>query len=112
MSDNNDEVISQLLASGALEVDGIDSETGEFLYRITDKMERVNKELYDEHINNIYADTMYFWEKGLINFSDFSDTNPTISLTTKAFDPKAIAELPLEKALLFIKVKQALGFFK
>lgn len=112
MSDNNDEIISQLLASGALEVDGIDSETGEFLYRITDKMERVNKELYDEHINNIYADTMYFWEKGLINFSDFSDTNPTISLTTKAFDPKAIADLPLEKALLFTKVKQALGFFK
>jgi hypothetical protein len=33
-------------------------------------------------------------------------------LTTKAFDPKAIADLPLEKALLFAKVKQALGFFK
>lgn len=112
MPDNNDEIIGQLLSSGALEVDGIDSETGEFLYRITDKMERVNKELYDEHINSIYADTMYFWEKGLINFSDFSDTNPTISLTTKAFDPKAIADLPLEKALLFAKVKQALGFFK
>lgn len=112
MSQSNDEIISDLILKGALEVDGIDSKTGEFLYRITNKMEQVNKALYDEHVNTVYADTMYFWEKGLIEFSDFSDTNPTISLTRKALDPKAIASLPIEKAKLFIRLKQALGFFK
>lgn len=109
---SNEEIIEELISNGALEIEGIDSKTGEFLYRITDKMEKVNKLLYDEHINSIYAETMYFWEKGLLEFSDFSDPNPRVSLTKKAFDPKAIASLSSEKIEVFMKIKESLGFFK
>jgi hypothetical protein len=109
---SNDEIITELITKGAIEIDAIDQETGEFLYKITDKMKDVNKALYDEHINSIYASTMYFWEKGLVEFSDFSAINPTISLTVKAFDSEAILSLPPEKIKLFNQLKASLGFFK
>jgi hypothetical protein len=112
MSKSNDEIMQELLEAGALELEGIDPETGEFLYRITEKMKDVNKALYDEHMNIIYADTMYFWERGFLNVDDFTSINPIISLTSKAFDAKAISELPLEKAELFLRIREALGIPK
>jgi hypothetical protein len=108
MHKDNDEIVQEMIEAGALELEGIDSESGEFLYKITDKMKDINKALYDEHLNMIYSDTMYFWERGFLDISDFSSVNPMISLTSKAFDPKAISELSLEKAELFIRIKDAL----
>jgi len=110
MSKSDDELLSEFIAKGAIEVEGIDSETGEFLYRITDKMKDVNKQIYDEHMNNIYVDTMYFWERGFVDIDDFTSSNPKVSLTSKAFDSVAIANLPIEKAELFMRLKKALGF--
>jgi hypothetical protein len=75
-------------------------------------MKQVNKALYDEHINKVHSETMYFWEKGFVEISDFTDPNPKISLTTKAFDSNAVATLPVEKAELLTKLKEALGFYK
>jgi hypothetical protein len=112
MSKSNDEIMQELLEAGALELEGIDPETGEFLYRITEKMKDVNRALYDEHMNIIYADTMYFWERGFLNVDDFTSINPIISLTSKAFDSKAISKLPLEKAELFLRIREALGIPK
>lgn len=112
MSKSNDEIMQELLEAGALELEGIDPETGEFLYRITEKMKDVNKALYDEHMNIIYADTMYFWERGFLNIDDFTSINPIISLTSKAFDANSISELPLEKAELFLRIKEALNIPK
>ena len=108
MHKDNDEIVEEMIRSGALELEGIDSESGEFLYKITEKMKDINRTLYNEHLNMIYADTMYFWERGFLDISDFSSLNPMISLTSKAFDPKAISELSLEKAELFIRIKDAL----
>lgn len=112
MSKSNDEIINELIMSGALEIEGIDPETNEFLYRITEKMKHANKALYDEHINSIYSDTMYFWERGFVDVDDFTNVNPKISLTSKAFDIDAISKLPIEKAEIFARMKEALGFSK
>lgn len=99
MYDNEDidKKINDLVLSGAIEVDGIDSETGEFLYKITNKMQQVNKELYDAHLNTIHADTMYFWEKGFIDIDDITSNNPIIYLNKKAFDIEALKDLPSNK---------------
>jgi hypothetical protein len=112
MHKSNDEIMKELIDSGAIELKGIDSETGEFLFGITEKMKQVNRALYDEHINGIYADTMYFWERGFVDVDDFTSTNPKISLTSKAFDAEALSKLPLEKADIFARMKEALGFLK
>lgn len=39
-------MIEHLLLQNAIEISGIDSETGEMLYSITDKLEKVNPKLY------------------------------------------------------------------
>lgn len=108
MHKDSAEIVQEMIEAGALELEGIDSESGEFLYKITDKMKDINKALYDDHLNMIYADTLYFWERGFLDISDFSSVNPLISLTSKAFDPKAISDLSLGKAELFVKIKNAL----
>lgn len=112
MHKSNDEIMKELIDSGAIELKGIDSETGEFLFGITEKMKKVNRALYDEHINNIYIDTMYFWERGLIEVDDFTSTNPQISLTSKAFDIDCLSKLPPDKAEIFQRMKEALGMSK
>ena len=43
-----DAMIEHLLLQNALEISGIDSETGEMLYSITDKLKEVNPKLYDQ----------------------------------------------------------------
>ena len=93
-----DQLILDLIQSGGLEVDGIDSETGEFLYKITDKMKDVNQEIYDAHLNAVHSDTMYFWEKGFIDIHDITSKNPIITLTDKAFDKVAVDALPSDMA--------------
>jgi hypothetical protein len=55
---------------------------------------------------------MYFWERGFLNIDDFTNINPIISLTPKAFDAKAISELSIEKAELFLRIREALGIPK
>lgn len=112
MSKSNEEIIEELISSGAIELEGIDPESGEFLYRVTEKMKKVNRAFYNEHLNNIYSEAMYFWEKGLVDVDDFTSLNPKISLTSKAFDPVEILKLPSEKILLFERLKEVLGFTK
>jgi len=41
-------MIEHLLLQNALEISGIDSETGEMLYSITDKLKEVNPKLYEQ----------------------------------------------------------------
>jgi hypothetical protein len=41
-------MIEHLILQNAIEVDGIDSNTGEMIYSITDKLEIVHPELYDD----------------------------------------------------------------
>ena len=42
----NEMMIEHLLLQNAIEISGIDSETGEMLYSITDKLAEVNPKLY------------------------------------------------------------------
>lgn len=103
-----DKMIQNLIAAGAIEVEGIDSETGEFLYKITSKMQNVNKDLYDAHLNTIHADTMYFWERGFVDIDDLTSNNPIIYLGKKAFDKDAISQLPPDKIPILNSLIRAL----
>jgi hypothetical protein len=41
-------MIEHLILQNALEISGIDKDTGEMLYSITDKLKEVNPKLYDQ----------------------------------------------------------------
>ena len=84
--------IEYLLLKGGLQVAGIDSKTGEFLYAFTPKIKEIMPELYDEHMNHVNNEIMGLWQKGFVDIDLMSD-NPIVTLTTKAFDPNEIAAL-------------------
>lgn len=107
MDDASKETIDRLILSGALQVAGIDSETGDFLYQFTDKLKHVSPELYDEHINHVNGELMKLWEKGLLNIN-LSDENPIVTLTEKAMDDNELAKLSKEDRWGIEEIKRLL----
>mgnify|MGYP000970272622 CR=1 FL=1 len=81
MSDDEqiDSIIEDLILNGALEISGIDIDTGEPLYNFTDKMKSVNEELHNELYTYFTTETMALWENGFIDINfltkSFSITN-------------------------------------
>jgi hypothetical protein len=84
MMDRDPYDIDNLILSGALEICGIDGETGEFFYRFTDKIMEVAPEIFNLHYEHYYAIIMRLWESGVVEINMLSDT-PTIFLTKTSF---------------------------
>ena len=57
MSDSGDK-IEELILSGALEVSGIDIDSGEMLYNFTDRLKDINPELFKDMSDYISTETM------------------------------------------------------
>lgn len=93
---SEDEVFDDLILSGALEVSGIDIDTGDMLYNFTEKLKDVNPELHNEFSNYFFKEVAVLWEHGFLDM-DVSSPNPNVSLTEKALDPEAVAKLDKEK---------------
>jgi hypothetical protein len=89
-------IIDNLAINGYIEVEGIDAETGEFLYRVSDKLKEtipdLEKQLYDAFLAELYN----LWVKGFVAM-DFSTDNPLVKLTEQAFDEEKLKELSLEE---------------
>lgn len=103
----NNEIIDDLILSGALQVAGVDSETGEFLYQFTQKLKDVSPALYDEHVNHVNGELMRLWEKGFLNISIHED-NPIVTLTVKALDENELSKLPKEDRWGIEEIKRLL----
>ena len=82
MDNNEDELIKNLILEGALEVAGVDSESGEFLYSVTPKMQEVMPDMYEDHITQVNRDILNLWEKGYVNV-DFLSPNPVVTISAK-----------------------------
>ena len=63
MSDDND-FIEKLILSGAIEVAGIDMETGEPVYNFTEKLKDVSPDLHNEVSTYFTKETMALWQYG------------------------------------------------
>lgn len=84
--------IEDLILSGAVEVAGIDPETGEMLYNFTDKLKDVSPTLHRE-VNNMFSAHMSrLWELDMIDM-DITSENPIVRLTKKAFSPEYLSKL-------------------
>jgi len=95
MSEAGDK-IEDLILSGALEVSGIDIDTGEMLYNFTDKLKDINPDLFKDMSDYISTETMALWAEGFLDI-DVTETNPIVKLTPKAFDDAEVDKLPKEK---------------
>jgi hypothetical protein len=96
MSDENEEMMLNLLDTGAAEIAGVDPNTGEILYTFTNKLKEVDPKLYKAINEAFYKDLMSLWEKGYISM-DITQENPLVSLTQKAIDETAIGNLSKEE---------------
>lgn len=95
MSEAGDK-IEDLILSGALEVSGIDIDSGEMLYNFTDRLKDINPDLFKDMSDYISTETMALWAEGFLDI-DVTETNPMVKLTPKAFDDAEVEKLPKEK---------------
>lgn len=101
------EMMDKLILAGALQVAGIDSETGDFLYQFTPKLKEIYPELYHEHVNYVNNELMTLWEKGYLNIN-ITDANPIVTLTPKALDESELAKLSKEEKWGIEEIKRLL----
>lgn len=100
---NEDDFIESLILKGALEVAAIDIETGQALYRFTDKLKDIDPHLYETQQAMFYEELMSLWEEGFVDM-DLTDTNPTVSLTFKAFTAQEVDKLDQNKKSILKEV--------
>ena len=107
MDKMSQDIIDQLILSGALQAAGVDSETGDFLYQFTSKLKEVAPELYDEHVNHVNGELMRLWEKGFLDIN-VADDNPIVRLTPKALDENELSTLSKEDRWGIEEIKRLL----
>jgi len=107
MTNNEDELIKNLILEGALEVAGMDSENGELLYTITPKMQEVMPDMYEDHLTQVNKDILNLWEKGYVNIN-FLDEEPMVTISEKGLDKKEVAKLSKQEIWAFEEIKRLL----
>lgn len=93
-----EEYIDFLILNGAVEVTGVDSATGDFFYRFTEKLADIAPQIYHGMLDEFEKDIMFFWTQGFITM-DPTSTNPIVHLSEKAFDEDEIAKLDADQQL-------------
>jgi hypothetical protein len=91
-----DDAFEELLLNGAIEISGIDEQSGEMLFNFTEKLKDVDPKLYDKMTDFFNQELMRLWEKGFISM-DITQKNPTVSLTQKALDEIEISSLTIDQ---------------
>ena len=107
MNNNDDELIKNLILQGALEVAGLDSENGEFLYAITSKMKDIMPDLYEDHLRVVNRDLLNLWEKGYVNIDLFLP-DPIVTISEKGLNKDEISKLTKPEIWALEEVKRLL----
>ena len=93
---DEESIFEDLILSGALEVAGVDIDTGEMLYNFTDKLKDINPKLHNEFSTYFSTEISGLWENGFIEM-DITEKNPMVSLTKKALNEKEVNKLDKQK---------------
>lgn len=103
-----DKIFEYLYLQDAVEISGVDEETGEFLFTFTPKLKEVMPELYNIHMQNVTDEIMKFWEKGFVDVDLLSD-DPIVNISDKAFDEEALKSLSKDDLRAMKEIKRVLG---
>lgn len=102
-----EEKLQELILAGAVEVSAIDSETGEFLYSFTEKINEVDPELARQSEDLFNRFIYILWERGFLNL-DMTQDSPMVSLTEKSLDEEEQNTLPHELKMVLLTIIEAL----
>ena len=81
---------------GALEVGGLDLDSGEPVYNFTERLKEFSPDLHDEMNNYFHSEMMFLWENGFVEMDILQD-DPTVKLTAKAFNRAEVSNLDKDK---------------
>lgn len=93
MQDKSEDSLEYLILNGYVEVAGIDSSTGSFLYCFTEEAKRIIPGLKSQLDEEFYQSIVYLWEHGFIEM-DIGSDNPIVTLKEKALIQNEVANLP------------------
>ena len=98
-----DALLDQFVSMGLVEIVGIDSVSGEFLYKINPILSGLYPELEKTMQEDFARQVNSLWVKGFVSM-DVTAVSPMVSLNESAFDEKKVANLTVEErnALLII----------
>ena len=100
-----EEYIDFLILNGAVEVVGVNPDTGDFLYQFTEKIAEVAPKVYQGMLDQFEKDIMLFWTKGFVSM-DPTSPNPVVALTPKAFDQSEVEKLSIEEQMALNELKR------
>lgn len=101
------DIVDKLILNGGLEFAGKDSETGEPLYKPTERLKDIDAKLNDD-LSIYFSDvTLKLWEKGFIDM-DVTDKDPLVKLGPKSFDSNAIKSLPSDERIIIEEIVKVL----
>ena len=98
-----EEYVDKLILAGVVEVAGIDTDSGDFVYGFTDKLEALTSGIKDRLDQMFFEDVQVLWEKGFLNM-DITKPNPVVTLAERAMIEKEREDLPpnLKQTLNYI----------
>ena len=101
------DIIDKLILNGGLEFAGKDSETGEPLYKPTDRLKEIDSRLSEELSVYFSEVTLKLWEKGFLDM-DVTDRDPLVKLGPNSLDAVAIKSLPKDERVIIEEIVKAL----
>ncbi len=101
------DIVDNLVLNGGLEFAGNDSETGEALYKPTDRLKEIDYKLNEELSMYFSEVTLKLWEKGFLDM-DVTQEDPVVKLGPKGFDAVAIKSLPKDERVVIEEIVKAL----
>lgn len=101
------DIVDDLVLNGGLEFVGTDSETGEALYKPTDRLKDIDQRLSEELSLYFSEVTLKLWEKGFIDM-DITEEDPVVKLGLKSFDISSIKSLPKDERVIIEEIVKVL----
>jgi len=97
------DIVDNLVLNGGLEFAGKDSETGEPLYKPTDRLKDIDPRLSEDLSAYFSEVTLKLWEKGFIDM-DVTNEDPVIKLGPKSFSAISIKSLPKDERIVIEEI--------
>jgi hypothetical protein len=102
------DIVDRLILNGGLEFAGIDKETGQGLYRPTEKLKDIDPNLSSEMSIYFSETTMKLWEKGFIDM-DVTSEDPLVKLAPRSFNVSDIKTLDANERVILEEIIRVLS---
>lgn len=106
--DEVDRVLKNLIEMGFVEEAGIDLESGQLTYKITEEGKKALPEMYQESMSMFNMIAFSLWNKNMINLTFNDEGLPMVALNKNSFDEEKIMLLPEAERFVLRQLTQSM----